>query len=59
VDKVYNKKVRPRVFKEGDLILKKTLPTSREDQKKKVFFKGALILTRLMEMICINLTLTL
>jgi hypothetical protein len=59
VDKVYNKKVRPRVFKEGDLILKKTLPISREDQKKKFFFKRALILTRLMEMICLNLTLTL
>jgi hypothetical protein len=39
VDKVYNKKVKPRVFKEGDLILKKTLPTSREDQKKKFFLK--------------------
>jgi len=38
VDKAYNKKLRPRVFNEGDLILKKTLPTLREDQKKVFFF---------------------
>jgi hypothetical protein len=31
MDKTYNKKVKLRVFKEGDLVLKKTLLTSRED----------------------------
>jgi hypothetical protein len=29
--KAYNKKVRPRLFKEGDFVLKKILPTSGED----------------------------
>jgi len=29
--KVYNKKVRPRVFKEGDLVLKNISLVSRED----------------------------
>jgi len=29
--KTYNKKVRPRIFKEGDLVLKKILSTLRED----------------------------
>jgi hypothetical protein len=32
--KAYNKKVRPRVFKKGDLILKKISLVSREDQSK-------------------------
>jgi hypothetical protein len=32
--KAYNKKVRPSVFKEENLILKKILPISREDQRK-------------------------
>jgi hypothetical protein len=32
--KAYNKKVRPMLFKEKDLILKKILPTSCEDQSK-------------------------
>jgi hypothetical protein len=32
--KAYNKKVRLKVFKEGDLILKKILLTSKEDQRK-------------------------
>jgi hypothetical protein len=32
--KAYNKKVRPRVFKEGDLILKKISLVSREYQSK-------------------------
>jgi hypothetical protein len=27
----HHKKVRPRVFKEGDFVLKKILPTSGED----------------------------
>jgi hypothetical protein len=34
VAKAYNKKIRPRVFKEGDLILKKILSTLGEDQRK-------------------------
>jgi len=29
--KTYNKKVRPRIFKEGDLVLKKILSTLKED----------------------------
>jgi hypothetical protein len=32
--KAYNKKVRSRVFKEEDLVLKKILPASGEDQSK-------------------------
>jgi len=32
--KVYNKKVRPRVFKEKYLVLKKISLASREDQSK-------------------------
>jgi hypothetical protein len=32
--KAYNKKIGPMLFKEEDLILKKILPTSREDQSK-------------------------
>jgi hypothetical protein len=32
--KVYNKKVRSRVFKEKDLVLKKISLASREDQSK-------------------------
>jgi hypothetical protein len=32
--KAYNKKVKPKVFKEGDLILKKILPALREHQSK-------------------------
>jgi hypothetical protein len=31
MDKTYNKKVRPRMFKDGDLVLKKILLISRED----------------------------
>jgi hypothetical protein len=34
VAKAYNKKIRPRVFKEGDLILKKILSILGEDQRK-------------------------
>lgn len=57
--KVYNKKVRPRVFKEKDLMLKKISLASREDQSKwtpnykgpyvvrKAFSDGALILTNM------------
>jgi hypothetical protein len=57
--KAYNKKVRLKVFKEGDLVLKKILLTSEEDQRKwtpnyegsyvvkKAFSKGALILTNM------------
>ena len=59
--KAYNKKIRPIVFKEGDLILKKILSTSGEDQSKwalnyeglymvkKAFSSGALILTMMDE----------
>ena len=59
--KAYNKKVRLKVFKEGDLILKKILLTSEEDQRKwtpnyegsyvvkKAFSEGALILTNMDE----------
>ena len=32
--KSYNSKVRPRVFKEGDLVLKKISLASGEDQSK-------------------------
>jgi hypothetical protein len=32
--KACNKRVRTRVFKEGDQVLKKILPTSGEDQSK-------------------------
>jgi hypothetical protein len=57
--KVYNKKVRPRVFKEKDLMLKKISLASREDQSKwtpnykgpyvvrKAFSGEALILTNM------------
>jgi hypothetical protein len=57
--KAYNKKVRLRVFKEGDLVLKKILPTLGEDQSKRALnyegpymvkkdvFEGALILTKM------------
>jgi len=57
--KAYNKNVRPRVFKEGDLILKKISLVSREYQSKwtlnyegpyvvkKAFSEGALILTNM------------
>lgn len=60
--KAYNKKVRSRVFKEEDLVLKKILPASGEHQNKwalnyeglymvkKVFFsRWALILTKMDE----------
>ena len=52
--KSYDKKVRPRGFHEGDLVLKKILPLLREDQSKwepnnegpyvlkKTFSRGAL-----------------
>jgi hypothetical protein len=30
----YNKNVRTKVFKKGDLVLKKTLSTSKKDQSK-------------------------
>ena len=57
--KAYNKKVKPRVFKEVDLILKNILLVLREDQSKwapnyegpylvnKIFFLEALILTNM------------
>jgi hypothetical protein len=57
--KSYDKKVRPRGFQEGDLILKKILPLPGEDQSKwvpnyegpyvvkKVFLRGALLLSRM------------
>jgi len=32
--KAYDKKVRPRVFREGDLVLRKILPLLGEDQGK-------------------------
>jgi hypothetical protein len=57
--KAYDKKVRPVEFKEGDLVLRKILLLPGEDRSKwtpnyespyivnKVFFRGALILTRM------------
>ena len=55
----YNNKVRPRQFREGDLVLKKILP-NQQDQRgkwapnwdcpyvvKRVFSGGALILTKM------------
>ena len=59
VDQAFNKKVRPRVFEEGDLVLKKhnqTMPnhkgkfaTTYEGSYvvKKAFFGGALILANM------------
>jgi len=32
--KAYDKKVRPRAFREGDLVLRKILPLLGEDQSK-------------------------
>ena len=57
--KAYDKKVRPRVFQEGDLVLKKLLSLPREDRSKwapnyegpyvvrKAFSGGALKLSRM------------
>jgi hypothetical protein len=57
--KAYDKKVRPVESKEGDLVLRKILLLPGEDRSKwtpnyespyivnKVFFRGALILTRM------------
>jgi len=57
--KSYDKKVRPRGFHEGDLVLKKILPLPGEDQStwapnyecpymvKKAFLGGALLLSRI------------
>jgi hypothetical protein len=57
--KSYDKKVRPRGFHEGDLVLKKILPLPGEDQSKwapnnegpyvvkKEFSGGALLLSRM------------
>ena len=57
--KAYDRKVRPREFKEGDLVLRKILPLQSEDQSKwapnyegpyvvkKTFSRGALLLTRM------------
>jgi hypothetical protein len=59
IAKAYNKKVKPRVFKEGDLVLRKIPLASGEDQSKwapnykgpyvvkKDFSGGALILTNM------------
>eukprot|EP00258_Populus_trichocarpa_P025576 XP_024441595.1 uncharacterized protein LOC112324178 [Populus trichocarpa] len=59
IAKAYNKKVKPRVFKEGDLVLKKISLALGEDQSKwapnyegpyvvkKAFSGGALILTNM------------
>jgi hypothetical protein len=59
IAKAYNKKVKPRVFKEGDLVLRKVSLASGEDQSKwapnyegpyvvkKAFSGGALILTNM------------
>jgi len=59
IAKAYNKKVKPRVFKEGDLVLRKISLASGEDQSKwapnyegpyvvkKAFSGGALILTNM------------
>jgi len=57
--KAYDKKVRPWVFQEGDLVLKKVWPLLGEDQSKwasnyegpyivkKAFSRGALRLSRM------------
>jgi len=57
--KSYDKKVQPRGFHEGDLVLKKILPLPGEDQSKwapnnegpymvkKAFSGGALLLSRM------------
>jgi hypothetical protein len=57
--KAYDRKVRPREFKEGDLVLRKILPLQSEDRSKwalnyegpyvmkKAFSRGALLLTRM------------
>ena len=57
--KAYDRKVRPREFKEGDLVLQKILPLPSEDRSKwasnyegpyvvkKAFSRGALLLTRM------------
>ena len=57
--KAYDQKVRPRKFKEGDLVLRKILPLPSEDRSKwapnyegpyvvkKAFSGGALLLTRM------------
>ena len=57
--KAYDRKVRPREFKEGDLVLRKLLPLPSEDRSKwapnykgpyvvkKAFSRGALLLTRM------------
>ena len=59
IAKAYNKKVKPRVFEEGDLVLRKISLASGEDQSKwapnyegpyvvkKAFSRGALILTNM------------
>jgi hypothetical protein len=59
IAKAYNKKVKPKVFKEGDLVLRKVSLASEEDQSKwarnyegpyvvkKAFSGGALILTNM------------
>ncbi|XP_061951794.1 uncharacterized protein LOC133674601 [Populus nigra] len=59
IAKAYNKKVKPRVFREGDLVLRKISLASGEDQSKwapnyegpyvvkKAFSGGALILTNM------------
>ena len=59
ITKAYNKKVKPRVFKEGDLVLKKISLASGEDQSKqapnykgpyvvkKAFSRETLILTNM------------
>ena len=59
IAKAYNKKVKPKVFKEGDLVLKKISLASGEDKSKwapnyeglyvvkKAFSRGALILTNM------------
>ena len=57
--KAYDRKVRPREFKEGDLVLRKILSLPGEDRRKwapnyegpyivkKAFSGGALMLTRM------------
>ena len=61
ITKTYDKKVRPKVFSEGDLELRKILPWPGEGQNKwapnyegpyvmkKTFFRGAMLLTRMDE----------
>ena len=58
VAKAYNKKITPVVFKEGDLILKKILSTSGEDQSKWVpNYKGLYMVKKAFSSVALILTI--